>query len=132
MAPAVCVPIVHAAATQVVSPAGNALHALVTAPSHCGVQTPVPVQTRGAVGLPRTGEQVPSLPPTLHASHTPAHEVSQQRPSTQNPVPHEVPAVHTAPVGSEHVPFPFALHLRPLAHEPVEQHTPSTQNLLVH
>ena len=51
----------------------------------------------------------PSVPPpffaALHATHVPAHAVSQQKPSTQLPVAHDVAAVHDAPVAS------FAWHV---------------------
>lgn len=39
-------------------------------------------------GAKVTGEQAPALPGTLQASHCPSQAVSQQRPSTQKPLPH--------------------------------------------
>ncbi len=39
-------------------------------------------------GLPTTGVHVPVLPATSHASHSPVHALSQQTPSTQNPLTH--------------------------------------------
>ena len=47
------------------------------------------------------GPHTPSAPapffPALHASHAPAHAVSQHTPSTQLPFAHSAPAVHALP-----------------------------------
>lgn len=62
-------------------------------------------QTYGAVQLPRplaggpsTGEQVPTLPATLHAEQVPGHALSQQTPSTQKLLVHSSAAAHAAPL----------------------------------
>ena len=51
-----------------------------------------------------TGSHVPSAPlpffAVVHASHAPAHALSQQTPSAQKPVAHCRPSVHALPFGS--------------------------------
>jgi hypothetical protein len=76
-------------ARQLVSPPGYE-QALPWVPSQVPPQAePSELQeARPPTGSPATGEQVPPLPATLHAWHWPSHEVSQQRPSTQKPLPH--------------------------------------------
>jgi hypothetical protein len=54
-------------------------------------------EPRGETGAPVTGQQVPTWPPTLQASHWPVQPPSQQTPSTQLPVPHWFPAVQAWP-----------------------------------
>ena len=48
-----------------------------------------------------TAPHTPSAPPpffaALHASHAPAHAVSQHTPSTQLPLVHSLPALHALP-----------------------------------
>ena len=60
------------------------------------------------------GPHVPSATPlcfsaAVHASHAPAHAVSQHTPSAQLPLVHCVPAVHAAPLASfaTHAPDPL-------------------------
>jgi hypothetical protein len=52
-------------------------------------------------GAPATAVQVPTLPPTSHASHCPPHDELQHTPSTQLPDEHSC-----APVGHDE-PFDF-------------------------
>src|SRR5690606_16179746 len=74
-----------------------------------------------------TGEQVPSLPGTLHASHCPVHAPSQQRPSTQRLLAHWAALVHAAPCGKEQVPvFGARSHRMPAGHDDDAQQTPFT------
>src|SRR4051794_37159847 len=68
--------------------------------------------------LAATGEQVPTLPSTLHAEHWPEHGESQQNPSMQLPVVHELPCLQQAP-----------LSRGPLTQVLVQSHTkPPTQS----
>jgi hypothetical protein len=46
-----------------------------------------------------SGEQVPSLPATLHEKQVSLQALVQQRPSAQNPDPHCASAVHVVPFG---------------------------------
>lgn len=97
-------------------------------PLHWAWHEPLPPHAaRAPTGGPTTGEQNPSFPPTLHASHCPAHGESQQYPSTQLPLPHSAGVVQVAAVDFAQMPLLVALHVRPLAHEAVVQQTPSTQ-----
>lgn len=62
---------VQLAAAQTASAPGKALHAVRSDPSHLPLQVPVPEHAARTTpcGLPTTAMQVPSLPPTSHASH---------------------------------------------------------------
>jgi hypothetical protein len=42
---------------------------------------------------------MPALPGSAHDRHDPAHAVRQQVPWAQTPLPHSLPAPHTAPSG---------------------------------
>ena len=55
---------------------------------------------RAPCGAPVTNEQVPTLPETSHAWHWLPHEVLQQNPSTQLPLPHWLAAVQAPPFDS--------------------------------
>ena len=57
-------------AAQTVSVPGSMPHVVRLLPSHCAAQVPVPLQAgRVPFGAPVTALQIPSVPPTLHASH---------------------------------------------------------------
>ncbi len=85
-------------AHSVVAP-GN-VHAARLVPSHAPAQTPVPVHAvRDPTGAPVAGEQVPSRPGTLHASHWPSQAVSQHTPSTHWPDVHSSVVAHIPPLG---------------------------------
>lgn len=77
-----------------------------------------------ATGLPSTGVQTPSEPPTLHASQVPPHAVLQQTPSTHRPDAHCVPAPQGWPRLSVQVPGLLPLQV-PLGQEALPQQTPS-------
>jgi hypothetical protein len=89
-----------------------------TAPCGCP-QAPAPLQVDGDVHVPGstipagTFEQVPSEPATLHAWHVPAQDELQHTPSTQLPLVHWPPDVHTAPLDRRQTPdtqLPGAAH----------------------
>jgi hypothetical protein len=61
---------VHDAGAHAVDVPGNAPHFVRVLPSHVALHVPVPPHAvRVPCGSPATGEHVPSLPETLHASH---------------------------------------------------------------
>ena len=67
-------------------------------PPHGAAPEPVHA-VRDPCGCPLgTRTHVPTLPPTSHALHCEVQLVSQQTPSTQLPVAHWVPTVHTCPL----------------------------------
>jgi hypothetical protein len=107
------VPVQLCARHRVLAP-GNAPHAVRLAAVHCAWHAPEPVQApREPCGWPEvTGEQVPTLPSTSHASQVPLHARSQQTPSTQLPDLH-CPGVQawpfTLPAAGSHA-VPPALH----------------------
>ena len=57
-------------------------------------------EVRDPCGVPLTATQVPWLPETSQAWHWPPHELLQQKPSTQFPLPHWFAAVHAPPLAS--------------------------------
>jgi hypothetical protein len=65
-------------------------HAVVRVPSQDPPHAVLsePHTWRAPTGAPFTGEQIPILPATLHASHWPLHAPSQHTLSTQNPLVH--------------------------------------------
>lgn len=74
----------HDAGAHAVDVPGNEPHFVRALPSHCARHAPVPPQaTREPCGSPDTGLHKPSLPETSQASHSPVHDLSQQKPSTQ-------------------------------------------------
>ena len=81
----------------------------------CGSLTHSPSGSAAAA----TGPHVPLGPEpfftVLHASHSPPHAVSQQKPSTQNPLAHWLAALHVAPGAC------FGRHCEPLQKCPVAQ-----------
>jgi hypothetical protein len=94
----VAVPPLHEAARQIFDAPGKEQDVRVV-PSHAPPQTvpSVAQAARPPVGVPVTGEHVPALPDTLHASHWPLQLPSQQTPSTQNPEAHSLVAPHAVP-----------------------------------
>ena len=84
--------------------------AVVSLPSQVPSQpVPSPMHaTRGGMGLPLTGEHVPTLLGRLQASHCPTQSSLQHTPSTQNPSRHWLPEVQTAPAFALGVHFPPA------------------------
>jgi hypothetical protein len=64
---------------------------------------------RGVTGFPFTGEHVPTLPVTLHASHCPVQSSLQQTPSTQKLERHWLFDVHETPG------LTFVVHFPPAA-----------------
>jgi hypothetical protein len=68
------------------------------APSRPHVATPSSGHSlRGSVPT-SAGVHIPRLPTAAQVMHVPAHAELQHTPSTQNPLPHIVPAVHDAPL----------------------------------
>jgi hypothetical protein len=95
---------VHDSAPHAIDDPTNPAHCARTAPSHCAAAQTFAALPRGHAsrppwGAPTTGEHVPSLPDTSHASHCPVQAPLQQYPSTQNPLAHSSFDVH-APLGS--------------------------------
>jgi hypothetical protein len=84
--------------------------------------------------------QVPTDPATSQAIALPVQAVSQQTPSTQNPLAHSLGCLQVAPFGcgveaaaDVHVPRePVAVQVMELSVQAVLQQTPSTQNPLKH
>ncbi len=101
LAARVATPFVQLAARHEVELDGNAQLATLM-PSHDPLQSdPSPAHaTRGATGVPTTGEHVPARPVRLHAWHCPVHAVLQQKPSTQKPETHCFASVQAAPFAS--------------------------------
>jgi hypothetical protein len=56
-------------------------HPVLHAPASSWTTHSAPPQVRVPCGAPSTGEQIPGLPGTSHASHGPVHALSQQTPS---------------------------------------------------
>ena len=85
--------------------------AVVCTPSHAPSQpVPFPAQAgRLPIGLPMTGEQVPTLFARLQASHWPTQSSLQHTPSTQKLERHWLTDVHAAPA------LPLGVHLPPVA-----------------
>jgi hypothetical protein len=95
------------------------MHARPFTPSHTPAQTAPEVPAPLHAGLlptggefTGTGEQVPFLPATLHASHWPVQSPSQQTPSTQRRLAHSPSREQSPPIGERGV------------------HTPARQNRL--
>jgi hypothetical protein len=65
---------------------------------------PVGQAIRPPLGIPTTGVHVPSAPVAAQVSHWPVHAPSQQKPSTQKPVGHDVALVHAWPEWNAHCP----------------------------
>jgi hypothetical protein len=81
------------------------VHAVVVVPSHVRPQPakpPVAQPARSPCGAPFTAWHVPGE--TSHASHSPAHALLQQTPSTQLPEAHCAADVHATPLLATHVP----------------------------
>ncbi len=80
-------------------------------------------------GAPATLLQVPFVPSTSQAWHCPSQLLSQQTPSTQNPVPQSAWAVHCAPLLFLQVPFAVVsgpAQVSSVAHVAEPQQNPST------
>src|SRR5438045_1091746 len=100
-AAATCVPAEQLAARQVVDPPAYAQE-LALVPSQTPPQAePSLVQAgRDPTGAPLTVVQVPGETPpplTLQAWHWPLHELLQQTPSTQDPLPHSTAPPQSVP-----------------------------------
>jgi hypothetical protein len=93
------------------------------------VPAPGPLHAaRVECGDPLTVAQVPTEPPTSHASHCPPHARSQQTPSAQKPLPHSPLEPHGLPLRLAHCPDAApTLHALPVAQPFERQQTPSTQ-----
>ena len=79
-------------------PSAGYVHAARAVPSQVPSQPSAPVQAvREPWGAPVTAVHEPSLPPTSHASHWPAHAVSQHTESTQKVDSHSALSVHELP-----------------------------------
>jgi hypothetical protein len=79
-------------------------------------------EARLPCGVPTTGVQVPTLPATSQASHSPPHDDEQQTPSMQLLVVHCVPDVHACPSFWVQVPGFEPLHV-PFGHAALPQQT---------
>jgi hypothetical protein len=103
----VATPSVQDAARQAVAEPGKAQASRV-APSQAPAQEEPSVAqaVRAPWGAPVTAAQLPTLPATSHASHWPVHAVSQQTPSTQEPLAHwpGPPQVSPGPFRGVHTP----------------------------
>jgi hypothetical protein len=75
------------------------------------LQTPAPWHSLSGSNPKPTSPQTPFAPLpffwALHARHEPVHDVSQQNPSTQNPLWQLAFAAHAAPLGLTQVPLPL-------------------------
>jgi len=111
----VATPALHDASRHVADPPGYA-QAVRAVPSHAPPQTVPSVEhaVRAPWGAPLTAAQVPALPGTSQASHSPLQATLQQTPSTQFPFAHcaaaeqldpspslttQTPAEHQSPAG---------------------------------
>ena len=111
----------------------SALQTLLPPASHFGLVVPT--------GSPLTPLHLPGAPPTLHASHCPLHRLSQQTPSTQNPLVHSIAAPHFCPIVFTQVPAAApaetSAQADPRSHFETVQHTffappASVQCVLLH
>jgi hypothetical protein len=92
------------------------VHAARLVPSHAPAQAPVPAHAaREPTGAPVAGEQVPSSPAALHASHWPSQAVSQHTPSTHWPDVHSSVVAHIPPLGRRPTHIP-SMHALPIEH----------------
>jgi hypothetical protein len=103
------------------------------APSHTLGLSQVPVSDAPAA----TFEQMPTLPPTLHAWHVPVHAELQHTPSTHWPDAHWNDEEHVVPSAFRQVPAPsqtcppLSLHAVPVEAK-VVPHTPPAQTATTH
>jgi hypothetical protein len=127
-------------------PLANAAHLVRSFdPSHASAAQTLPPSAHAGLparGAPSTGEQVPSAPGTLQASHWPAQDVSQHTPSAQMPVAHSLLVLHVLPlVFFTHLPASgpadVPAQTKPVGHAATSQQTftpsfsPGRQCLLV-
>ena len=113
-APSVAVPAAHDGARHCVVPPGYVQAARVV-PSHAPAQSEPSVAHAvfALCGVPVTGEHVPTLPATSHASHWPVHAPLQHTPSAQMPEMHELAVVQALPFETFGMQTPL-LHQLPL------------------
>jgi hypothetical protein len=98
-------PAVQLAGAQPVVDVGKGPHDVRVAPSHCASHPPDPAHgVRVPRGAPETAMHVPTLPPTLQASHCPMHAVLQHVPSAEFPLRQAAPLVEGWPFRNKHVP----------------------------
>ena len=110
------VPLAQLGGRQFVESPGNA-QLTPLFPSQNPLHTPrSPLQAgRDATGTPLMVAQTPTLPPTLHASHCPAHALSQHTPSAQCPARHWSSAAQPAPA------VPWGTQVFPEQYRPTAQ-----------
>jgi hypothetical protein len=89
----------HAAAAHEVVPSGNCVQRMRSEPPQVPAHTPVPHAGRApAGGVPfGVAVQKPFQGASAHCSHCELHAVSQQTPSTQNPLAQSAATAHGAP-----------------------------------
>ena len=91
--------------TQVTAEPTKPVHDVRVLPSHWAAWHGVLSDATGHAGrmpwgVPTTGVQVPTLPATSHASHSPLQALPQQTPSTQKPLAHAPPEPQACPAVS--------------------------------